>query len=129
MHAPDRMTATHIVATPQSLDALTLPKASILLRIAPDEALILPPLSLDQLRLKDKHAIVVQDGGFAGLWLPIAEAVALCARLCDFELPAARPSLAQGALAGIAAKLYFEESRALILFPAPLIEDFEERVR
>ena len=41
---------------------------------------------------------------------------------------AASSAFAQGAVAGIATKLWFEAGRVLLIVPAPLIADFEERM-
>ena len=43
-------------------------------------------------------------------------------------MPSARPALAQGAIAGIAAKVWVEAERVLILVPAPFVAEFEERL-
>ena len=40
----------------------------------------------------------------------------------------ARPAFAQGAVAHVATKLWFEENRVLIVVPSPMAPDFEEHL-
>ena len=121
-----RLPATRIVATPAALDAAEWPDDTLALRFAPDELLVTPPVA--NLALDDPHAIIIADSGYAGVWLPEAEALAFLERACEWELPPQRPAFAQGAVAGIATKLWFEAGRVLLIVPAPLIADFEERM-
>ncbi|MCB9108888.1 MAG: hypothetical protein H6633_32280 [Anaerolineales bacterium] len=121
-----RLPATRIVATPAALDAAEWPDDTLALRFAPDELLVTPPVA--NLALDDPHAIIIADSGYAGVWLPEAEALAFLEHACEWELPTQRPAFAQGAVAGIAAKLWFEAGRVLLIVPAPLIADFEERM-
>ena len=123
MLALERVRLLHIVATPSVLDELT---ERVVLRVANDEAFLfaghLPELS------GDPHAIIQTDDGFAAGWLPVAEALDLLARTCDWELPAQLPAFAQGAVAGVPAKLWFEPDRVLFVIPAAYISDFEARI-
>lgn len=126
MLALDRIFATRIAATPQALDSAAWPDGALVLRLAPDEALVTPMLA--DFHLSDPHAIVVSDSGFAGAWLAAAEALEVLQRCCEWQLPGHRPAFAQGAVAGIPAKLWFEEDRVFFLVPAPFAHDFQERV-
>ena len=121
-----RLPATRIVATPAALDAAEWPDDTLALRFAPDELLVTPPVANPA--LDDPHAIIIADSGYAGVWLPEAEALAFLEHACEWELPTQRPAFAQGAVTGIAAKLWFEAGRVLLIVPAPLIADFEERM-
>jgi hypothetical protein len=125
--ALERMPVTRVVARPAALDALTSAGKALVLRTAPDEALLLPPRA--ELSLDDPHAIIVDDGGFAGIWLNTDAALDLLARHCEWFEPPGRPGLHQGAIANIATRLWVGESAILFLIPAPLMQDFEERVR
>jgi hypothetical protein len=121
----NRLPTTRIVATSAALNAAIWRTGAIALRIADDEVYVLPPVvSVD---LTDPHAIVVPDAGFAGAWLPANEALNLLERQCEWELPTQRPAFAQGMIAGIAAKVWFETDRILIIVPAPFVAEFEER--
>ena len=121
-----RLPATRIVATPAALDAAEWPDDTLALRLAPDELLVTPPIANPA--LDDPHAIIIADSGYAGVWLPEAEALAFLERACEWELPTQRPAFTQGAVVGIATKLWFEAGRVLLIVPAPLIADFEERM-
>jgi hypothetical protein len=126
-----RIPGIRIVATPAALDALVTPDDTLILRLAPDEALIVREdlgAPVAQPEVDDEHAIVEPDAGFAGAWWPIADATRRLERTCEWELPTMRPALAQGAVAEIPAKLWLEEERVLVLVPAPLQADFEERM-
>ena len=79
--------------------------------------------------LSDPHAIIVPEAGFAGAWLPIDEAMAFLSRECEWELPHERPTFAQGAVAGLAMKLWFEHDRVLIIVPAPFAHELEDRLQ
>lgn len=121
----NRMAVTHIVAAPAALDEASWAADTLVLRLAADEALILPPV--DELSLADPHAIVVPDSGYAGAWVAADEALAFLERTCEWEVPSQRPAFAQGAVAGIATKLWLEAERVLFLVPAPFVNDFAER--
>ncbi len=125
----NRMPVTRIVATPHALNRLKvspLPADAAICRVAADEILIAPPI--DALGISDSHAIIITDTSFAGLWLPTADADYALARLCEWELPSTRPAFAQGAVAGIPAKLWLTTARTLILVPAPYATEFAERL-
>lgn len=113
----ERLPATRVVAKPEALDRL--PGG---LRLAPDEALFIDPVG----KVPDEHAIVVEDHSFMGVWMSAEEAAELLERHCEWEPPA--QGLAQGAVAGIPAKLWFAEQRVLILVQAPYADDFMERI-
>lgn len=131
MPALNRVPAIRIAATAAALDALAAPEGSLALRVAADELLLVPvDLSTPHAapEVADPHAIVAPDAGFAGAWWPIDQANQLLERHCEWEPPTARPAFAQGAVAEVAVKIWFEERRALILVPAPFQADFEERI-
>jgi hypothetical protein len=114
------------VATPAALDEAVWPEESLVLRFAPDEALVMPPLGA--VPVPDPHAIIIADGGFAGVWLTAEEALVFLERACEWEIPSERPAFAQGAVAGIATKIWLETDKVLFLVQAPYAYDFEERL-
>ncbi len=122
--------ATRVVAAPAALDGLTAdapwPGDALALRIAPDELLVtaLPTFEV----AGDPHAIVERETGFSCVWLDAADTAALLDRECDWERPAGRPALAQGEIAGIPVKLWFEAKRTLLLAPAPFAAAFQRRL-
>jgi len=126
----ERLRATRIVAKPAALDAVAWREDLLVLRIAPDEIMLLGPADWhDQIEEKDSYAIIEQDDGFVGVWLNEVESDFL-ATACEWELPKERPAFAQGAVAGIPGKLYFDHiaGQILIIVPAPYAADLQERL-
>ena len=132
MPALNRIAGTRIVAAPAALDAALAaglwPKTRIALRFAPDELFVTGAVSPAAILALDPHAIVSPEGGYAGVWLPMAIALDLLARTCEWAPPGARPAIAQGMVAGLPLKLWFEARRVLFLLPAPYAQEFEERM-
>ena len=131
MHAPnhtiqlDRMAATRIVSTPAALDAMTTPDDVVVMRVAADEVFIFPPT---EVTVDDEWAIIKQDSYLAGAWISAEESDRILLHLCEWEVPSARPTFAQGMVAGIPCKLWLETDRTLIMVPAPYVAEMEERI-
>ena len=129
MPALKRIAATRIVATPAALDTADVPQSSLALRFAADELFVTPPLQDESIILAhDPHAIVISEGGFAGIWLDNDEAIEFLQKNCAWELPNGRPAFAQGAVAGIPIKLWLEDEQVLFIVPAPYAHDFAKRM-
>ena len=126
MLALNRIKGTRIVATPAALDTARWPGDALVLRLAADEAFVTADVSVSA--VADPHAIVAPDGGFVGAWLPMAEALDFLERTCEWELPHARPAFAQGMVAGLPVKLWFEAERVLFVVAAPYANDLAERM-
>lgn len=124
-----RLMGTRIAATPAALDVSAWPDESIALRFAADELYITPPLAdPDVVLAHDEHAIVIAEGAFSGAWVEEAQALDILARLCEWEIPAARPAFAQGAVSGIATKLWLTTGRVLFIVPTPYAHEMEARL-
>lgn len=121
----ERVHTTRIVATPAALDAARWPAGHIALRTATDEVLITPPLA--EPKVADEHAIVLADSSFFGGWIEAALALTVLERECEWELPRARPAFAQGMVAGLPLKLWFESERVLVLVAGPFAHELAER--
>ncbi|MEM7032198.1 MAG: hypothetical protein AAF629_21785 [Chloroflexota bacterium] len=121
-----RLLATRIVSTVDALDTVNWPSDLRVLRTAPDEVLLIPPA--ETLEIDDPHAIVVSEGGFAGVWLDVEHAASFLEQACEWTVPSERPAFAQGAVADIPTKLWLEEDRVLFMVPAPYAAEFEERI-
>ncbi|MAT96591.1 MAG: hypothetical protein CL608_05555 [Anaerolineaceae bacterium] len=129
MPALKRIAATRIVAQPTALDTADVPQSSLALRFAADEMFVTPPLQDESVILNhDPHAIVISEGGFAGIWLDMETAADFLQRHCTWELPNGRPAFAQGAVAGIPTKLWLEDDQVLFTVPAPYAHDFAKRM-
>jgi hypothetical protein len=124
-----RIAATRIVAQPDALDAADIPQSSLALRFAADELFVTPPLQDESVILAhDPHAIVINEGGFAGIWLDNKTAANFLQRHCTWEVPNGRPAFAQGVVAGIPTKLWLEDDQVLFIVPAPYAHDFAKRM-
>ncbi len=122
----ERIAGTRVVASPAALDATRWPSGALAWRVAPDEVFVTAAVSAES--INDPHAIVEPDAGFVGAWVDADRARGLLERSCEWELPAERPALAQGAVAGLPVKLWLEHDRVMFVVAAPYARDFEERL-
>lgn len=137
MHALKPLGAVRVAARATALDAARWPDNLIVLRIAADEAIVLPRLRraernndrIGSFLVDDEHAITAIDTSLCGVWIPIDDALDILQRECEWELPTLRPTFAQGAVAGLPVKLWFEHDRVLFIVAAPFATDFAERIR
>ena len=125
-----RLEATRVSATPAALDTLVerppWGAGGLAFRTAPDELLVTATPDFEV--AGDPHAIVERETAFSYVWLDEATAKRFLDRECEWRRPEARPALAQGEVAGIPAKLWFEVGRTLILAPAPFAAAFLRRL-
>ncbi|MGB0384807.1 MAG: hypothetical protein ACPGWR_08300 [Ardenticatenaceae bacterium] len=124
----NRLQATRIVSTPAALDTIQAPNDRLVLRTAADELLIIPPAPAQDVALADPYAIVVEDASYSAIWLDAQHAQRFLSHACQWELPSQRPAFAQGAVAGIATKLYFEQKRVLLIVPTPYAAEMNDRM-
>lgn len=120
----ERVAAVRIVATPATLDAAAWPANAIVLRTAPDEVLLIgggPP------DLDDPWAIVVPDAGWSGVWMSSADADRLLDHACAWRRPTERPAFAQGLVAELPVKLWFEQERTLLVVASTLAAELADR--
>lgn len=129
------LTAVRVVARPDAIDGARWPERAVTLRIAADEALVIAiaagavTLTVPTAAVADEHAIIEDDTSWRGVWITTADALDIIERHADWEAPGARPGLAQGLVAGIAAKVWLGHDESLLVVPASVSSDFEERVR
>jgi hypothetical protein len=101
--ALERLAGLRVVADPAALDAARWSTQDgdpvRVLRIAPDEAIAIGAQAVE---LADEHAVVVEEHGLVGVRCGLAE----LERHMDWPLPRARLAFAQGAVAGVPAKLH-----------------------
>jgi hypothetical protein len=124
VRAPERLPALRVVAAPESLDDLVLADDHPALRLAPDDLLVIGAASV---QVGGEH-LVVDEAGFVGWWLTPEEVREQVLPHVDWPLPTARPALAQGLVAGVPAKLWLAEDRALLLCAAAYAHELEERM-
>jgi glycine cleavage system aminomethyltransferase T len=121
-----RLAATHVMATPGALDELAAAAESDVLRIAPDEALVLGELTAES--LADPHAIVERETGFSGARFDPGEAAEILTRTCDWEPPREWPAFAQGAVAGVPVRILFARDSVLMVVQTPWAHELEGRL-
>jgi hypothetical protein len=107
--ALERLHGLRVVADAQALDAARWHARDamdvIVLRLAPDDAFAIGAAAVE---VDDPHAIVEDERGFIGGWGD-ADEIALHA---EWPLPHLRPALAQGAIAGVPAKVWLPEGQS-----------------
>ena len=126
MPAPETVYARRIVATPAAIDALAALQASIL-RVAPDEAIVFgdnPRLVVD-----DIHAIIEGETGLTSLRFATLEFTAKVRPHIEWELPHARPALAQGLVAAVPCKLWLDDDHVLVICASAVADELAERLR
>jgi len=126
VRALEAMPGLRVVATPEALDGALWSEDAIVLRFAPDDAFA---IGMSDVALADDNAIVEPERGFVGTWLTRDELVDHVQPHIEWPLPAARPALAQGLIAGVPAKLWLEDDRALLLCAAAYAHELTERLR
>ena len=127
MPALERLTGTRFVSIPEAIDAAVWPKGALVFRLAPDEVLV--TAVVNAAAVDDPHAIVEPETGFSAVWLEHVTAIDVLERECDWELPQERPAFAQGIVAGLPVKLWFERDRVLFIVASPFAADLMERLR
>lgn len=127
MPACEMLTGWRIIADPAALDAAPWPTTAHVVRISPDDAFVIG--SVQPSVPADVHAIITPELGFAGVGLSPAEVAALAAEHIEWPLPAHRPALAQGQIAGVPAKLELHsDGSALLLVACAARHELEDRI-
>ena len=101
----ERLHGLRVVADPSALDAARWHGRDVtVLRFAPDDAF---GIGAETVSVDDGHAIVEAEAGYVGAWLAVGD---LEPHL-EWPLPAERPALAQGAIAGVPGKVWLPADR------------------
>lgn len=126
MPALEPLQGLRVVADPAALDAARWAGDAVtVLRFAPDDALALGATGVD---VADEHAIIEGETGFAGAWVPLDRVTAHI----EWPLPAERPALAQGSVAGVPAKVWLPAAGGadvLLLTAAAYADELVDRLR
>lgn len=115
--------AVRIAADPAALDSATWPVDTTPVRIAADEILLLDAVDA---AAPEAHAIVFPDTGWVRFVLGAADGAQLIAHAATW--PAPIRGLAQGAVAGIAAKVIVGAERWWVIVPGAFADEFEARM-
>ncbi|MGI8517488.1 MAG: hypothetical protein ACR2ME_03965 [Acidimicrobiia bacterium] len=114
--------ATRVVARPDTLDAARLNPDALLLRLAPDDVLVIG----GGVQVEDPFAIVVPDSGWVAWRIGEDQLREALVGLCAFEI---HPGFNQGMVAGLPAKVWIDGDRSLVIVAAVYAAEFEERFR
>lgn len=125
MHVLEPLPGRRLVASPEALDAAPWSEGTLVLRFAPDDAFA---IGGGETELEDEHAIVVAEAGFMGMWLDSHELHDRLVPHIEWPLPSIRPVLAQGLIAGVPAKLWLADDRALLLCAAAHAQELTDRL-
>jgi hypothetical protein len=117
---------TRVVAERAALDAAAVPDGAVVLRLAPDEALVLGdgPVTV----AADPHAVVVSDHGWSAAALSWRDFDHLVRPHIEWHVHEAR-GLAQGRVANVPAKLWMTESGVLLVTATCHAHELTERLR
>jgi hypothetical protein len=125
--ACEPLRATRVVADPVVLDSIEWPPASLPLRIAPDDVLVIGTAA-HQVVVEDVSAIVVDEAGFVGVWLSADQWAEVAAEHVEWHVPGPG-TLSQGWVASVPAKVWMDaDGRALVICAAAYRAELEERV-
>lgn len=116
------LVGTRVVARPDTLDAARLSADALLLRLAPDDALVIG----GDVQVDDPFAIVVPDSGWVAWRIGEDQLREVLVRLCAFKI---HPGLNQGMAAGLPAKVWIDGDRTLVIVAAAYAAELEERFR
>lgn len=125
MRAPEPLSAIRVIADLEALDDLAWPDATATLRLAPDDVLV---IRATRPEIVDEYAIVEDETGLVGWWLTVDELTDYVLPHVEWPLPATRPALGQGLVAGVPAKIWLTEDRALLLCAAAYAHELAERL-
>jgi hypothetical protein len=125
VRAPEPLVGVRVVASPGTLDVMDWATGVAPLRFAPDDLMAVGAVTAE---VGYAPAIVENETGFVGWWLTHDEVTETVLPHIDWPLPNARPALAQGLVAGVPAKLWLTDDRALLLCSAAYAHELEERL-
>ena len=124
MPALDRVRGLRVVADAAALDAARWTGDTVTnLRFAPDEALAIGATAAG---IDDEQLIIEDESGFVGGWVDLADV----SPHIEWRLPTARPTLAQGSIAGVPAKLWIptDDGTGFLVVAAAYADEITERL-
>jgi hypothetical protein len=123
VRAPEPLHGLRVVANAAALDAAALPHGSTMLRIAPDDAIVIdaPTLTID-----DPFAIIEPEHAFVHWRLTPGEFAGVVDHI-EWPLPA-NGQLGQGLIAGVPAKIVITSNDVLLVVSAGLAHELVERL-
>ena len=125
MPAPEILPAYRIVAAPEVLDHTTWPDSSIVMRLAPDEVLL---VGTQAPHIDDPYAIVEAETGFVGAEMTRLDLDAWFRREAEWDLPNMDNFFRQGMAAGLPVKIWVNGDRAIVATRTSLRHELEARL-
>ena len=122
------MPGLRVVADPAAIDRASWrgDRDVTVLRLAPDDAFAVGARSVE---IDDEHAIIAEEAGFVGAWLTAEEFEATVLPRIEWPLPADRPTVAQGSIAGVPSKLWLRATGgALLIAPTAYADELAGRL-
>ncbi|MFM7536994.1 MAG: hypothetical protein ACKO91_14535 [Acidimicrobiales bacterium] len=126
MRGPEPIRALRVVATPPALDAIGVPVGAHVVRLAPDDALV---VGAPDVTVADPDAIVERDDGWVVWSLTEHDLATVIAPRVHWPLPAGRPAVAPGLVAGVPAVLRLHHEWSWLLCSAVFAHELAERLR
>jgi hypothetical protein len=129
-----RAPGMHVVASPEAIDHALWQDAGpgpdefepLVLRLAPDEVFAIGATGVE---IGDPDAIVEHEAGYIALMFPADEFVDAVIPHLEWPAPMERPAFAQGAIAGVPAKLHIDSTgAAIVLVLASYLDDLLPRL-
>lgn len=133
MHAL-RAPGIRVVAAPEAIDRAVWHDEGpgpdefepLIVRFAPDDAFA---IGATRVEVDDPHAIIEPEVGYMALMFPADEFVDIVVPRLEWPAPIERPAFAQGAIAGVPAKLYLDSTgAAIVLVLASYIDDLLDKL-
>jgi hypothetical protein len=124
----------HVVASPDAIDRAEWHDDGpgpdefepLVLRFAPDDVFAIGATGVE---VDDPHAIVEHEVGYVALMFPADEFVDAVVPHLEWSVPMERPAFAQGAIAGVPAKLHLDSTgAAIVLVLASYLDDLLARI-
>ena len=123
MRAPEPLNGLRLVARPTAIDDAALPMGATILRIAPDDAIVVDAATLT---VDDAFAIIEPEYAFVQ-WKLSPQEFAGVTHHIEWSLPAAG-QLGQGLIAGVPAKILIGSDHVLLIVSAGLAHEIAERL-
>lgn len=123
MPAVEHLSGLRVVASPTSLNAAAWPAEATVLRLAPDEALV---LGTDRVDVPDPNALVELETGICGVEMDSPALARWMER--EAEWPPPSVGFAQGMAAGLPVKVWVGDESSLLITRGSLARELEERL-
>lgn len=123
MRAPEPLHGLRVVARPAAIDGAVLPAGATMLRITPDDAIVIDAATLT---IDDASAIIEPEYTFVHWRLTPAEFESVTNHI-EWPLPTAG-KLGQGLIAAVPAKIVINTDSVLLIVSAGLAHELAERL-